>query len=98
MYIDVDSKISRKFAEEFDKIDGRFVTYNSDKNFLDTVNNIKLNKYILEAEFKAVSETGLISLIECYKKSGGGIWSGFSIYCLVSKNIEAKFIERIVSF
>lgn len=95
--IDVGSHISKQFASEFDKLKTD-VFYQSNLNLTEVVESISAKKYTLETKFKVISESGLKSLIECYKKSGGGIWEAISVYCLITKNIEAKMLKRIVKF
>lgn len=96
--IDVRSQVSKKFASNFDKLKTDEVFYQSKLNLTEVVENISAKKYTLEAKFNVISESGLRSLIECYKKFDGGIWSAMSVYCLITKNIEAKMIKRIVKF
>lgn len=95
--IDVGSHISKKFASEFDKIKTD-VFYQSNLNLTEVVERISAQRYTIETKFKVISESGLKSLIECYKKSGGGIWEAMSVYCLITKNIEPNMIKRIVKF
>lgn len=96
--IDVRSHISKQFAFEFDKLKTNDVFYQKNLNLTEVVESISATKYTLETKFKVISESGLRSLIECYKKSGGGIWEAISVYCLITKNIEANMIKRIVKF
>ena len=95
--IDVGSHKSKKFASEFDKVKTD-VFYQSNLNLTEVVEGISAKKYTLETKFKVISDSGLKSLIGCYKKSGGGIWEAMSVYCLITKNIEASMIKRIVEF
>lgn len=96
--IDVGSDISKQFATKFDQLKSDEVFYKNNLNLLEVVASISAKKYSIETKFKVLSESGLRSLIECYKNSGGGIWGAISVYCLVTKNIEANMISRIVKF
>lgn len=96
--IDVESHISKQFMSEFAKLETNDVFYQSNLNLTEVVESITVNKYIIEMKFAVFSESGLRSLIGCYKKSGGGIWGAFSVYCLITKNIEANMIKRIIKF
>lgn len=96
--IDVISDISKKFATKFATLQQDDVFYQNNLNFMDVIESISAKKYTIATKFTVFSESGLRSLIECYKKSGGGIWEAISVYCLITKNIEAKMISRIVKF
>ena len=96
--IDVGSDISKQFATKFVQLKSDDVFYKNNLNLMEVVESISAKKYSLETKFKVLSESGLRSLIECYKNSGGGIWGAISVYCLVTKNIEANMISRIVKF
>ncbi|KUJ60991.1 hypothetical protein AR687_14790 [Flavobacteriaceae bacterium CRH] len=96
--IDISSSIAKKFVKKIDMLDSSLVIYDCDKSLSEVVANSSWKKYTIEAKFEVKSEIGLLALLECFKKSGGGIWGALSIYCLISKNIEEKFIKEIVDF
>lgn len=96
--IDISSSIAKNFAKEFNILDRNLVIYDYDKNLSEIVDNISSNKYTIEAKFEVKSEIGLLTLIKCFKKSGGGIWGALSIYCIINKKIEVKMIKEIIRF
>lgn len=98
VHIDLDSSISKRFAKEFNTLNKNLVICDFEKNLFEVVNSPKFDNYVLETKFKVMSEIGLKSLLECFTKSGGGIWGALSIYCLINKNIEERTIKRIISF
>lgn len=98
VHIDLDSSISKKFAKEFNTLNSNLVIYDFEKNLFEVVDSFTDDNYVLETKFKVMSEIGLKSLLECFTKSGGGIWGALSIYCLITKNIEERTIKKIISF